>query len=229
MPQIDIINGIPGSSFTRDLSAQVPAFQAFADLVSAAWGLEPTTLHYAANVRRADPSHWWLVVNNRSDMVGAGGYHNQHPGGLPFGRVFFGDAIREGFSPTVDLTHELAEMMKDPWVESAPALWADGQGRQYLVEIGDPVEEDQFGFEVQGVLCSDFVLPAYYGGSAGPFDYAGHLSRPCPALLTGGYVSWLELDAWQQKFAALLGGGMSRRAARWGRTARAQGRGAPAP
>jgi hypothetical protein len=216
---IDIIDGVPGSAYTQSVPHFLPAFQRYADAVRLAWSLDAVTLHFAPTVRAADPDHWWLVCNNRSDVPNAGGYHDLQPSGLPYSRVFAGDAYREGFSLTVDLTHELAEMLVDPTLDRE---WFDGAGKTYLIEVGDPVEDDLYALDIDGVKCSDFVLPSYYRHWTGPatFDAAGHLTEPCPRLLSGGYISFLENGQWQQKFARLDNGAQSRRSQRYGRAAR---------
>lgn len=222
MTDIDIIDGVEGAEYTADLPTLLPALQAFANLVTEAWRLEPVRLHYAAAVPAADPSHWWLVVNSHSPDPSVGGFHDIQPNGLPFARVYAGDAEADGYSASVDLTHELAEMIVDPRIDKT---WDDGLGKVYLVEVGDPVEEDGLGFEILGTKCSNFVLPAYYGRSlpsGGPYDYRRVLASPCPALWHGGYVSWLEksTNQWKQAFARRLDGTQSRRSQRFGRSAR---------
>lgn len=220
MIDIDIIDGVPGSSFTSRLTSYIPQFQRYATLVAGMWDLDTVQLRYAPSVREARPDAWWLVCNNRSDIPQAGGYHDVQPNGLPFARVFAGDAAREGFSFTVDLTHELCEMLVDPHIDRE---WFDGVGKTYLVEVGDPVEDDLYALNIDGVKCSDFVLPSYYtvtGRTDISFDQGGHLHAPCPAVLSGGYVSWVEDGQWQQKFARLDNGAQSRRSMRWGRAAR---------
>lgn len=222
MIEIDVIDGVPGSSYTRGLSSYVPAFQEFDNLVAQAWQLEPATLRFVKNIREADPSHWWIVWNNHSDVSGAGGYHDNQPNGLPISKVFAGDAHRYGFSPTVDSTHEQAEMRVDPYPDTKPRLWDNGAGVQYLVEVGDPVEGDLFGFEIDKVLCTDFVLPDYFShAQAGQFDHTGHLKAPCNAMLDGGYLSYVTNGQWRQQFAYLPGGQQSYRSRRHGRGARA--------
>jgi hypothetical protein len=223
MIHIDVIDGVPGSPYTKDLASYVPAFQEYDNLVAAAWSLEAAQLRFAPSVQNADPTHWWLVWNNRSNDPHAGGFHNEQPNGLPIMRVFAGDAIREGFSPTVDSTHEQAEARVDPEPMTKPRLWVGPDGAEYLVEVGDPCEQDTDGFEITAggvtILCSDFVLPSYYGGR-GPYDHRGLLPAPCPTLLQGGYISFMQGGQWNQKFAYLPDGKQSYRSRRYGRSAR---------
>ena len=225
MINVALIDGIPGSTYTQGLPDLIPALQQYDTLVAKAWGLEPATIHYAKNVKVADPSMWWLTVNLTSDTPGALGWHDLHPGGLPYGEVFAGDDARFGASLSVTITHELAEMRVDPWITS---MWFDGQ-RYWLREVGDPVEDDLYAFDINGVLVSDFVLPSFYSiKRPPPYDYCGRLRRGCPSLLSGGYISYLENNQWHQINARYANGTFSYRALRYGRSARAGVKRAPA-
>jgi hypothetical protein len=223
---IDIIDGVPGSSFTSSLPGLLSVLEKYAGLVTTAWNLPPVTLHYAARVPAADPHHQWLVVNNHSPDPSMGGYHDIQPNGLPFSRVYAGDAAREGHDMLVDLTHELAEMIVDPFINRT---WDDGAGKVYLIEVGDPVESDGIAIDVDGHKCSNFVFPAYYSRSGGPYDYGRVLLKPCPELFHGGYISWQESanGMWKQSFARLKDGTQSLRSRRFGRAAHAADTQAP--
>lgn len=220
MIDIDVIDGAPGSHYTASLPTIVPALQKYDQLLATAWKLEPCTVHYCKNIKLANKKHWWIVVNLHSDQAGALGYHDVHPNGLPFARVFAADDFQYGVSMSVTIAHEHAEMRVDPDINRE---WVDGS-RAYLVEVGDPVEDDLYGFEIDGVLMSDFVLPAYYSKGTGPYDYKNKLQSGCPTLLSGGYISYIENDIWHQITARYASGLMSYRSQRYGRSARAAAR-----
>ena len=126
-----------------------------------------------------------------------------------FGRVFVGDDLAYSVSPWVDASHEACETRVDPLTNRMVTL---ANGDRALVEVGDPVEDDLFkvvmpGFEKYPM--SDIVLPRYFGmenpaGVTG-YDHGGHLTAPCPALLSGGYQSLLKVGAssWSQLTADL--------------------------
>jgi len=63
---------------------------------------------------------------------------------------------------TVDASHELVEMLADPSTEGD--------------EICDPVED--WYYRVDGVPVSDFVFPAWFDASRGPYDEIGVLHHP---------------------------------------------------
>lgn len=217
MIEIDVIDGVPGLVHTAELAAMLPAWQTYVDqMVGPAWGLDPVKLHFAENVKEADPAHWWIVANGHSDESGALGYHAVQPNGLPYSRVFAADDARYGVDLSVTMTHELAEMLVDPKTVRDIRIGS----RIYTVEVCDAVEDDRFAIDINGVKCSDFVLPAYFDpNDAGPWDYKRILLGACPTLAAGGYIGFLENGSWHQTFARLENGSQSYRSRRYGRVA----------
>lgn len=99
---------------------------------------------------------WWQIsVTDNPDQAGALGYHELTSSGTPLGKVFAGLDLQSGESWTVTLSHELLEMLADPWIN-----WcAQGSdGKIYALEVCDAVEADGLGYEINGVLVSDFIL-----------------------------------------------------------------------
>lgn len=110
------------------------------------------------------------IVDSLPLEPGAVAYHDVTGGAVPL--VFLArsecssimsgsDSISSAFS------HELAEALGDPdcnrWID-------DGQGHEYALEIVDAVEE--WGYEINGVAVSDFLLPAFFAPTApGPFNF----------------------------------------------------------
>src|SRR5205823_412273 len=56
-------------------------------------------------------------------------------------------------------------------------------------EICDPVESDQYGYQIKGILVTDFVTPNWYGHqhAHGSIDLKGH-SHKAFEVLDGGYA-----------------------------------------
>jgi hypothetical protein len=76
--------------------------------------------------------------------------------------------------------------------------------REYAYENCDAVEADALGYEVDGVLLSDFVYPAFFNqyqeGKAAKLDHGGHVKEPFE-ILEGGYLSYREIGGdgeWKQ-------------------------------
>ena len=224
------------------VSAPVPAAQAQVDDDFAPmWGIHAHILFASAN-EALDPAWWPLYVYDRTDTPGAGGYHTDDQGRVS-GKVFALDAIEGGEAWTVDLTHELLEMLGDPTAGTDPSAMINltGQyaGLQCLPEACDAVEADGLAYSkgtpgsVVRVMVSDFVLPQYFfrppvtspawpTGAPMAYDFIGHLtSGPAPTLLYGGYLGIFDprTASWSQVSMFDKAGRHSRRSQRHGRTA----------
>lgn len=216
MTDIVIVNQSTALS-DGQIQAVLPAITKWANtLVCPAYGLDPVTLSFAP--ANSTPT-WFISVLDHADISGVLGYHTDGEGRVS-GKLFAADCIADGVSWTVDLAHELGEMLVDPTANTIISLPGDVQT---VKEICDPVEGDDCGIDVDGVLCSDFVLPSYWDSwnTAGPWDWKGYLTGPAPTLVRGGYISLFENSQWTQKFAEMADGRLSDRA--W-RKARHPGR-----
>jgi len=150
-------------------------------------------------------SGWWqIVITDDPDQAGALGYHELTSKGAPLGKVFAGLDLRTGTSWTVTLSHELLEMLADPWIN-----WCvqTPEGKIYALEVCDAVESDALGYEMDGVRMSDFVTPAWFEPtSADRLDFQRHLSHELQ-LGAGGYISILDPEkGWTQITAEGVGG-----------------------
>jgi hypothetical protein len=160
------------------------------------WGID------ARVVRDKVRGAWRLVVLDDSDQAGALGYHDLTNAGKPQGLVFAKTDHDAGLSASVTVSHELLEMLADPWI-NLTAIDPQSQ-RAYAYETCDAVEADALGYEIDGILVSNFVLPAYFQrDGAGPYDYKGVITAPF-SLAQGGYMSYLTSlsGGWHQVFAA---------------------------
>ncbi len=213
MIDIALINASTALTDSK-ISNWMPEFQAYIDdFLASAWDC-PATLHFVGRKKKADPKMWWVTFGNRSKDRSALGYHGTQPNGLPYSFIAAADDIRYGYSVTVTATHEISEMLCDPQLNRLVTIG----DRRYIVEVADMVEADELGFLVGNVLCSDFVLPAYYDpNSAGPWDYQEALSGPVPALTRGGYLSYQDAAGyWHQTTARKKNGNTSYRSRRQG-------------
>jgi hypothetical protein len=143
------------------------------------------------------PEGWWQIsVTDNPDQAGALGYHELSSRGTPLGKVFAGLDLQSGGSWTVTLSHELLEMLADPWIN-----WcAQGSdGKIYALEVCDAVEADKLGYEIDGVLVSDFITPCWFEPTqADRVDFKRRIAKPLE-LASGGYISVLDTGgAWTQ-------------------------------
>ncbi|WP_222932722.1 hypothetical protein [Nocardia yunnanensis] len=188
-----------------EVSAVVPALQTQVHRDWApAWGSD-ADLSFVASAQQPEPGSWWLVVSDDSDQAGALGYHDLTPEGLPLGKVFARSDRDAGLQWTVTASHELLEMLADPDINLAAYEFSTATiGRIYAYEVADAVEANQYGYQIDGVLVSDFVFPAWFenfrkAGST-QFDYGKHLTAPFE-LLPGGYIGVFDItggSGWHQ-------------------------------
>jgi hypothetical protein len=179
---------------------QTQVHQHFAPL----WGVDADLTFVPKGIAPASGS-WWLTVLDNSDQAGALGYHDLTNEGLPLGKVFAGSDIQAGTNWTVTASHELLEMLGDPDINLAAYVQKDGSAMLlYAYEVCDACEDDQFGYAINGVTVSDFVLPAWFEASraAGStqFDYRSQINQPLQ-LLTNGYISVFDTsnnNGWTQ-------------------------------
>jgi hypothetical protein len=153
------------------------------------WGID-AHLHFVPSGGSADAAHWQIVVLDNSDQAGTAGYHDLTSAGLPMGKVFAETDRQYNQCWTVTLSHELLEMLEDPDIN----LVAFGPDENlWAYEMCDVVEDDSYGYEIDGVAVSDFVYPAFFESfrEGVSFDHTGQLHAPfwiAPKGYSGIYV-----------------------------------------
>jgi len=180
----------------EQVEAVLPALQQQVRLdFGAYWDLD-CTLQFLPKNEALVMGWWQMVVMDDPDQAGALGYHEMSSRGTPLGKVFAGLDMRLGTSWTVTLSHELLEMLADPWIN-----WCaqSREGKIYALEVCDAVEADESGYEIDGVLLSDFVTPAWFEPTeANRMDFKQRVSHTLE-LARGGYMSILDAaKGWTQ-------------------------------
>ena len=168
------------------------------------WGIN-AQLFFVPKSGTPNPMHWQLVFLDNADVSGALGYHDLTATGLPLGKVFIRTTELAGDAWSVTASHELMEMLVDPWVDSAVIqLNADGTGTAYAQEVCDACESDSLGYVINDFKMSDFVTPEWFGPPTlepnAKYDFMGHITQPLQ-LLPGGYIGALTINSssgWQQ-------------------------------
>jgi hypothetical protein len=169
------------------------------------WGT-PAQLTIVPKGNQPPNGSWWLVLLDDSDQANALGYHDLTSEGLPIGKVFAASDLKAGTSWTVTASHELLEMLGDPninltvFVESSNTA-----GVLYAYEVCDACEDDSLGYQIDGVLLSDFVYPSWFESfraeGSTQFDRMNKIQNPFQ-LLTGGYIGIFNVNSgsgWQQQ------------------------------
>jgi hypothetical protein len=142
--------------------------------------------------------YWPVLIRDDIGFAGAAGIHLDD-GGQPFALV------QASSSWALTASHEVVEMLADPFGNRLVAgnSIKPNQGRvEYLVEVSDPSEAEEFGYTVNGILVSDFYTPRYFDPvpAAGVrYSFTGAILEP-RKVLRGGYLSWHDpvSDHWWQ-------------------------------
>jgi hypothetical protein len=170
------------------------------------WGIN-ATLNFIPNHGIPNPAHWQLVFLDNADVAGALGYHDLTASGLPLGKVFIRTTELANDAWSVTASHELLEMLVDPYVDNAVIILnADSSGTAYGYEVGDPCEADNLGYVINDFKMSDFATPDWFNPPTlipgGKFDFTGHMTAPLQ-ILPGGYAGVLNIGSsggWTQIF-----------------------------
>lgn len=176
-----------------------------------AWNIAVPTLTFVPQGQQPPAGSWHLIVFDNSDQAGALGYHDVTPDDQPLGKVFVKDDLDAGLQWSVTMSHELLEILGDPLINLTAMVQKTARsGKVYAYENCDAVEDDSFGYKIDEILVSDFVLPSWFvPGSPGPWDFQKKLSAPLQ-LLPGGYISVLSFSSkkgWTQITAKEKPGG----------------------
>jgi hypothetical protein len=178
------------------VDAVLPAFQTMVSRdLQRWWGVDATL---TSDPLLEPQAAMTLLVTDRPDLISnAEGMHWTWDG-RPTAWVFADKCVAWREAIPLVATHELEEMLVDPWVNRL-AVWAS---RTWLVEVSDPVEDGYYAYWIDGVPISDFITPAWYGSIIGKrVDHVGALKRP-GQLGRHGYASWRDpFGGWRQVWA----------------------------
>lgn len=201
MPQIAVINEstVNSSQFSdKVLQAMLPAFdQQWNKDLQQIWGVDTADFTVVPKGQQPPSGSWWAVFLDNSDQAGALAYHDLTDEGLPLSKIFVKTLLSANASISVGATHELCEMAVDPWLNSA---YQDPRGTFWAGEVCDPVEDDQYGYQIGEILVTDFVTPDWFAHehSQGVIDLQEHAYRAFQ-VLSGGYAQFFDpRRGWQQ-------------------------------
>lgn len=190
MLKIAVLNESTSAS-DAEIGAMIGAFETQWNRdLSPVWGTPPAQFRFMAHGEKPDPASWWLVFLDTSDQADALAYHDLTSTGMPMSKVFVKTIKQDNASLSVGATHELCEMAVDPWLNSASQ---DTQGVFWATEICDPVEDDQYGYMIDGILVSDFATPDWFAHrfSRNAVDFKEHAMKAFE-VLTGGYAQYFD-------------------------------------
>lgn len=183
------------------------------------WGLRAILSFRADKTIRT--GNWGVAVVDDSDQAGALGYHDETADGQPLGTVAAHTAIKSNSSPSVTFSHEVLELIMNPWIFDLAGYLDDQGAHIYTKEAADACEDDSLAVNVDGVLLSDFVFPAFFDITAkqgSRFDYQNKITAPFQ-ILPGGYLgvmdvksnTWTQINARETPDAVHVGSRWARR------------------
>jgi hypothetical protein len=174
------------------------------------WNVD-AALVFVPSGKQAPAASWRLEIRDDTDFEPDSGYHNVGADGIPYGRVFVNTARRYNENWTITASHELLEMLVNPYANlSAYAPFDDNTGAFYSLEICDPVSPDVNGYDINGIAVSDFVFPEWFSpfiamsssGQSKLVDYCKRLTGPLPAIVPGTTISVFGWRNVQSQLAA---------------------------
>ena len=137
------------------------------------------------------PGAWTIGLFEDSDQPAALGYHDL-VNGLPLAKVFPKLDAQDGANLSTTISHELLEMLADPWL----TLAAQTPNGFAAYEACDPVERDEY--DIDGIKVSNFVTPFWYVGGSVILDLLG-LCKVEREVRPGGYAQFFDpTQGWQQ-------------------------------
>lgn len=166
----------------------------------------------------------WHEDVSKASKAGASGLHSARGKAAgtetPLSKVFCATSREDGIEPTEVASHEINEMMVDPWVMSEAEIRVypnPADGREYIGEVGDPVQGR--GYDVgapEGRPCgvpeaivADFAYPGWWGQpqlrkATAAAEEFGLSARVEPfKLAPQGYMSIrIPGGSWEQIFGA---------------------------
>ena len=198
-PTVDVINASTVCTDGEVQSYIAPLQKQVSSDFAPVWGAD-ATLKFVGKGGKPDPASWWLAVVDNSDQAGALGYHDLTTTGLPIGKVFAATDKHYNQSVSVTLSHELLEMLGDPGINmTTSSTDVHANPLFYAFEACDACEADEYGYQIDNVLVSDFVYPDWFGGVAGKqFDKQSKIAKPFE-IFSGGYIGvWTPTTGWTQ-------------------------------
>ena len=151
-------------------------------------------------VDAAPAGAWEIRIVDVADCLFCDGYHSVVDG-TPYAVVSAHDDDWH-----VTLTHELWEMVVNPYADRVAIVQPKQKTQVYALETADPVEGDRYTYvrpsaSGRAVQISDFVTPSWFRrGDPGPWDFMHATKRPLQ-LLEDGYQIYLKNGAWDALYA----------------------------
>jgi len=185
--QIDCINGtsiISKNAFKNGIDAlQIQIDQHFAP----AWNIG-ANLKIVNQVTQGNVTIYVLDTTQEADILG---YHDVTLKEVPVGFVFAKTSQQSGESWTYTMSHEILELLGDPYANLAAEGQFAGAPAFFAYENCDAVEGDE-GYKINGVQVANFLFPSWFvNQTATQYDCLQNLDAPF-TIGSGGYLSYFR-------------------------------------
>jgi hypothetical protein len=148
---------------------------------------------------------WWLVIGEQSTDPKVFGRHALSKEGLPTAVVYADTSGANGPGWTVTASHELLEMLVNPWDNRTAFDPGNGQPSFYSLEVCDPCQASRY--EIGVVSVSSFVYPAFFVPPSmptwrGPLARCGEVTEPLLPAGVDGSIGVYRISSgtgWERK------------------------------
>lgn len=148
------------------------------------------------NIANTSSGNATIFVMNDS-KAGISGYHDITSSEVPVGFIFAETAENAGDSWTYAASHELLEMLVDPYANLAAEGQFKGAPAFFAYEVCDPVEADG-GYKIAGVQVANFVFPSWFiNTTSDQYDYLNLLDAPFTIGTNGTFSMFKNIGQWQ--------------------------------
>jgi len=197
-PHFALVFDVQDEPDLDDLNAVAAAVQKqLSDDVAPFWGVTGTIAVFR-ELERVPADYWPVLISD--DYKGASLGVHRNIDGRPFALIKYTDSY------SLAVSHEVIEILVDPdgerlCVAQSPV---EEQGLvKFLVEVCDPSEHSRYGYEIDGILVSDFYTQRYFDEHYQPgvrYSFTRAIKTP-RQVLPGGYLSWQTDDGtwWQHR------------------------------
>ena len=155
---------------------------------------------FVAKGQTIPQSDFYFGILNNSDESGVLGWHD-YIDDKPVVKIFSSECKKYNVPVASCMSHEAAEMIGDEDCNTTVKGFDEkGKPCLYFRENCDPVEDDQFGYSIDGVRVSDFITPQWFVANGfKPLDFTGKCDKSYQ-ILSGGYmlISYDNGQSWNQ-------------------------------
>lgn len=151
------------------------------------WNVQADVAAFAS-LEQIPLDYWPIIIQDDLPRPNAAGYHEDDLG-EPYALVRWTDDW------SVTVSHEMLEILADPWgrhMVAGPSPRHGGQRVKFLVEVCDPCSDATY--DVNGIAVADFYTPRFFDpveSRSVRYSFTGAIGAP-RQILKGGYLTWYD-------------------------------------